>query len=119
MNFPERGVLVEREIELAWAAGFFDGEGTTSCLRARRDKYIYIRMSIAQKFPELLEKFRDIVGYGKVYSNSRGMYSWDCYKQSDVPKVLTLLWPYLSEIKKKQARIAKLKVEERRSSCGV
>jgi hypothetical protein len=95
---------VVSDTDIAWAAGLFDGEGSTSVLKAQRDKYSYIRMSIAQKHPEVLEKFLSIVGVGKIYkANTRNIYSWDCYKQIDVPSVLNMLWPYLSIIKKEQA----------------
>lgn len=106
---------------LAWAAGFFDGEGCTSVLKARRDSYSYIRMNIAQKNLECLEKFKSIVLLGKIYkSKTRNIYSWDCYKQEDVSKVLESLWPYLSEVKKIQA----IKAQEKRDNnkkeiCGI
>lgn len=96
------------DVDLAWAAGFFDGEGSTSILKAQRDKYAYIRMSVSQKYPELLEKFKFIVGHGKIYkSNTREIYSWNCYKQNEVNLVLDTLWPFLSEMKKQQANTAK------------
>jgi hypothetical protein len=108
--------LVDHEYEIAWAAGFFDGEGTTSYLKTKRDKYTYICMSVSQKDPTLLYKFQCIVGgYGKVYHNKRGISSWDCFRQEDVPKVLDKLWPYLSDIKRAQALKAKAHVSESRN----
>lgn len=95
------------EIDKAWAAGFFDGEGCTSILKAQRDRYAYIRMSISQKDPECLLRFLQIVGYGKIYkSHTRNIYSWDCYKQSDVPLVMEQLYPYLSNVKREQYNVA-------------
>lgn len=113
--------------EYAWAAGFFDGEGCTSILKTERDKYWYIRMSISQKYPELLRQFRDIVGYGKVYkAKSREMWSWDCYKQQDCIMVADCLWEHLGERKRTQFTTALDAVEEFRNniivkggSCGV
>lgn len=90
--------------EAAWAAGFFDGEGTTSVLKTQRDKYSYFRMSVPQKYPELLERFLNIVKVGRIYKHSRGdMYSWNCYKKEDVIETLNMLWPFLGETKKLQA----------------
>lgn len=107
----EKVAPVASDVDLAWAAGFFDGEGSTSVLKAQRDKYSYIRMSVNQKLPECLERFHSIVGHGKIYkANKRDIYSWDCYKQSDVPKVLEMLWPYLSSVKRDQAIRAQEKV---------
>ena len=99
------------DVELAWAAGFFDGEGSTSVLSTKRDKYTYLRMSVSQKNPQLLEKFLSIVGCGKIYkSNQRPIHSWDCYIEKDCESVLALLWPFLGEQKKHQADKARNKV---------
>jgi hypothetical protein len=95
--------------QLAWAAGLFDGEGTTSVLAAKRDKWQYPRMSMAQKDPEVLYKLQALLG-GKIYaSTTRNIYNWNVYKKEDVIDALNKLWPYLSEAKKKQA----IKVFER------
>jgi len=97
-------VSVVCNTDIAWAAGFFDGEGTTSILKTQRDKYSYIRMGLSQKLHECLDRFYSIVQVGKIYtSNTRDIRSWNCYKYDDVVDVLNLLWPYLSEIKKQQA----------------
>lgn len=108
------------DIDRSWAAGFFDGEGTTSNLKTKRDKYIYIRMSISQKNPELLEKFLSIVGMGTIYkSKTRNIYSWNCYKQEEVEKVLDLLWPYLGNQKRQQAQNARNNITGKGGTCGV
>jgi hypothetical protein len=113
---------VASDVDLAWCAGLFDGEGTTSVLKAQRDKYAYIRMSISQKYPEVLEKFQGIVGVGSIYkSKTREIYSLDIYKQVDVLVCLEMLWPFLSEIKRKQATVAKdfVAVHSKQIVCGV
>ena len=92
------------EVDLAWCAGLFDGEGSTSVLKAQRDKYSYIRLSVSQKDNRVLQKFQSIVGYGKIYkSKTRNIHSFDVYIQEQVIAVLNKLWPYLSEVKKEQA----------------
>ena len=89
--------------ELAWAAGFFDGEGTTSYLK--KGSWMGPRMSVAQNNPETLERFQLAVQCGKIYEHTtrKGMYSWNCQKKEDVEKVLNMLWPFLSNQKKEQA----------------
>lgn len=95
------------DVDRAWAAGFFDGEGSTSVLSTKRDKYSYLRMSVSQKTPQLLEKFQSIVGRGKIYkSHTRTIYNWNCYVREDCEAVLALLWPYLGQVKKDQADAA-------------
>lgn len=101
-----------RELDLAWAAGLFDGEGSTSTLKAQRDKHIYLRASVAQKDRRVLDKFQKIVDCGKVYSQkSRIMHSWDCYRQDEVYSFLELLWPYISEQKREQIFLAKERIK--------
>lgn len=102
------------EVEYAWCAGFFDGEGTTSVLAAKRDRWKYPRMSIAQKNPETLVRFQNAVG-GKIYrSHTRDIYNWNLYNSDDVQDALNKLWPYLSEQKKQQANTVFQTCEEAR-----
>lgn len=104
---PAKEVFVESNVNAAWAAGLFDGEGSTSVLKAQRDKYAYVRMNVPQKLREVLDKFLDIVKVGKIYKHkTRDMHSLDIYKKEDVENTLNLMWPYLSEVKKKQALFA-------------
>lgn len=93
-------------IEHAWAAGFFDGEGTTGyCPKAKST-----RLQISQKDPALLYRFARAVGVGKVcgpYRNGKGeVYQFRVSRRSDVVSVMTKLWPYLGDQKKDQARAA-------------
>ena len=91
------------EAELAWAAGFFDGEGTTSYFRSKN--WYGPRMSITQKGRIPLDRFLAAVGVGKIYiiRKRNGQYSWNCQTKEGVHNVLNKLWPYLCEVKKKQA----------------
>ena len=105
--------------ELAWAAGFFDGEGTIY-QRSRRSQKEW-NIEVAQKDRRPLDRFVSAVGHGKVINrNGRGHtkphFMYVCYKMNDREDVLNALWPYLSEPKKEQA----LKVVTGHGgSCGV
>jgi hypothetical protein len=97
-----------RQLELAWAAGFFDGEGSTS---PHRDKtgYCIVQMSIGQVEREPLDRFMKVVG-GKIYGprahknrfGSRPQYRWKA-DGIGARAILGLLWPYLTEVKRSQA----------------
>lgn len=105
------------DVDFAWAAGFFDGEGCTSVLTAKRDRHSYLRMSVSQKDREVLDKFHSIVGCGKVYTaKTRPIHSWDCYTETECESVLELLWPYLGSKKKQQANEARNTVYRRRNT---
>ena len=89
--------------ELAWAAGFFDGEGSTSLAVGKKNKLP--RISISQKKSECLYKFRRIVGFGNVYGPLRdyNIHVYSIQNAKGIDTTLTLLWPHLSEVKREQA----------------
>lgn len=98
--------------ELAWAAGFFDGEGSTSLMGRKRksgERYRYLTVQVSQKDPRPLFRFMGAVGVGQVYgpyASQRDKYKF----QATGPRahiVIDLLWPYLSEPKREQATRAK------------
>lgn len=90
--------------EIAWAAGFFDGEGTTCLQKQTKSGRDYPRIAITQKFPEVLHRFRAAVNIGKVYGPYRHAAPYQfvatCH---DAVIALRVIWPYLSPIKKAQA----------------
>lgn len=103
------------KIEAAWAAGFFDGEGCTTVTSFKNKtkkgikKSSSIRMSVAQVEIEPLKRFFSAVNIGAI----RGPYKYGTNKQyhfqwnasgRDVFRALKILWPYLSNVKKRQAR---------------
>lgn len=89
-----------RDLERAWAAGFFDGEGNTS------GKF-QITVSIAQVNKNTLDRFHNVVGVGtmtlkKASGSSRPIWTLRAYS-SNVVKFLNPIWPYLSDEKRLQA----------------
>lgn len=88
--------------ELAWAGGFFAGEGSTYLSAGRG------RMSINQNDPEVLLRFQDAVGMGTVtgpYERTGGNAYWT-YAVSGwvkVQAVTAMLWPWLGTLKQEQA----------------
>ncbi len=101
------------ETELAWAAGFFDGEGSVSTRsRSRAGRRPEMRITISQVHPEVLERFRDAVGLGSVTGphdypsrtpNRQVQWRYCTYGTPQTRSVIELLWPYLSSVKRVQA----------------
>ena len=61
-----------KELELAWAAGFFDGEGCTCIWKGNtgfnnRRVQVQIHQSSADGTPEVLKRFLEAVEVGKIY----------------------------------------------------
>lgn len=89
---------------LAWAAGFFDGEGSTYLDPAPR-------LTVVQNHPAVLERFADAVGglgamHGgtKIYGRAKKpVYQYRISGFAKVQAALAMLWPFLSEQKREQA----------------
>lgn len=96
--------------ELAWAAGFFDGEGCTTANGnpTKFGKAVTVRMSVAQVEIEPLLRFACAVGYGAVRGpymskgNKQPHFQWNV-SGAECCFVLDRLWPYLGVSKMRQA----------------
>lgn len=97
------------DTELAWAAGFFDGEGCTMVQR-RAGRVISIKIVIGQQHDEVLLRFQKAVGVGNVVypkslkpdGRTRAIHLNICGKEK-VLHTLKLIWPYLGSVKREQA----------------
>lgn len=124
------------QIELAWAAGFFDGEGCVGCYdtRAVRGRghgkgAIRLMMAISQTpttascVPDVLCRFRQAVGSGRIgavhpqpersFPNGRPHYRLSISGAEDVRTVYDKLRPYLSEVKRAQFELALKRWDDR------
>jgi hypothetical protein len=100
-----------RPEELAWAAGLFDGEGSTSTYIPKDRKSPRRQMAVSQggapgELPAVLVRLRKIVQVGNVTGPYDGLYYWKVTKKDEVDSVGALLWPYLSSEKRIQIRDA-------------
>jgi LAGLIDADG DNA endonuclease family protein len=108
-RFSLRPCRDSRRVSLAWAAGFFDGEGCFSYSSAAR----YPCVSITQKDREVLDRFRAVVRIGKVYGPYRNppgrtlstnpFYLYRTHGYERVQAVAALLWFELGSAKHAQA----------------
>jgi hypothetical protein len=98
------------ERELAWAAGFFDGDGWAALVRAgggRIRPMARINQSDPDGVPAVLLRFRAIVSVGVVRGPTQepgleDAYHWDVGSRVDVRHVGSLLAPWLCEEKRAQ-----------------
>jgi hypothetical protein len=104
------------KIELAWAAGFFDGEGHVSCRPTRNSRSRAYRMyvQISQTDPEPLLRFKAAVhGVGVTHGPfmPKGpqwspVWTYRANRFEQAQAVLAMLWPFLSGPKRRAAQIA-------------
>jgi len=98
---------------LAWAAGLFDGEGSTELYTRRIPErtWFALRSRVsqcdAQGIPEVLRRFRAAVGCGRIDGPTSGegyenAYKWDA-GADDTLRVLAMIWPWLGIVKRVQA----------------
>lgn len=91
--------------ELAWCAGFFDGEGWISTTMD------YPRIEVAQVHVEPLERLQQALNVGVISGphkqtnpNSQDYYAWNVNGFERCQYVICCLWPYLCSIKKGDAK---------------
>jgi hypothetical protein len=93
--------------EIAWAAGLFEGEGSITHVRGRTQ----LRIQMAD--PEVLERFLEIVGVGKIYGpytkpardgyKRKPRWIWIC-DGPFVPVIFRTLAPWLSTRRRGRGR---------------
>lgn len=96
----------------AWAAGLFDGEGST-CLVEHRSHagYLVGEMSVTQTsalaVPDVLERYRSVVDRGNITGpvmyHDCAAYKWRTYSLDDIASCFHLLAPQLGGVKRQQA----------------
>ena len=94
--------------ELAWAAGFFDGEGWSGLAREAHRRTAQpqarINQADARGVPEVLLRFQSGVGFGNIagpYEKDGriDLYRWDVSSRSHVEQLHHLLLPWLGRVK--------------------
>lgn len=101
--------------QLAWAAGVFDGEGSSSAdlriLPGRRQRRIVAQ--VAQAHEELPRRFQAAVQVGTVKGpykprrpNGLPVWSWSVSRFETVQAVAVMLWPWLGTVKREQFALA-------------
>jgi hypothetical protein len=98
------------EIEIAWAAGLMDGEGTFQIASDARSGKYYARMRLGMCHHGAVKRFGDIMGVGNVCSEKTParqanywQYRWSTSGQNAI-NCAKLLLPYLV-VKRHEAEI--------------
>lgn len=85
------------QVEVAWAAGLFEGEGSCGIGSGQRQP----RLQLVMTDRDVVDRFAEVIGVGNVRTYHRPpnkrYWQWSVQSQSDVLHVLNLLWPYLGQ----------------------
>ncbi len=97
----------------AWAAGPFDGEGSTSLGKHRtHEGYFTIEMAVTQSsdgpVPEVLQRLRSTVDVGRVCGPYRGkagakVFRWKACTLREIERAFELIVEWLGLVKRRQA----------------
>lgn len=94
-------------IALAWAAGFYDGEGSTFVYQPRPG-YLRLDVSVSQAgegIPEVLHRFQAaMLGMGEIEPPIEdGTWKWRSRSFGEAQAAVALLWRWLGPVKRGQA----------------
>lgn len=99
----------KNEIDLSWAAGLFEGEGTFTLSRWHGNS-IGPKAALVMGDEEIVNRFHRIVGLGRVCienrkqraSHHKVMYRWTVSERSEFLDFASLLMPYLGARRREQ-----------------
>jgi len=98
--------------EIAWAAGFFDGEGSTGCSWREKKRDRQLRLSISQVNKDNLLRFQNATGnLGHILGpyqrpGRKPIWAYRIDTAKGVKAIIGILWPFLSKEKRQQATVA-------------
>jgi hypothetical protein len=112
---PQVDVAAHDDLWRAWAAGLFDGEGSSYLLKHRTHPgYLVGELAVTQSSPvgspDILRRFALVVGVGHINgpfvqrNATMDVYRWKAGAIQDVERVLANLWPWLGGVKRAQAQ---------------
>ena len=104
--------LHDRQLGDAWAAGFFDGEGTVTGRKKSKGGVIEVKLSAVQVDPRPIHLLIEMYG-GSAQVVKRGNENWqDCvvWQRTGAKSVNDILerWLPFLQVKREQAEIARL-----------
>ncbi len=126
MNNP----LTQRDVDIAWLAGFFEGEGTIYVQKTKFKKkdgtttiHCRLRICLCQNYTEPLNKCKEIFsGFeirGPYKNNTSKNMHYQCYvTDAKTLEVLKLISPFLSARRLTQIEAAKTEFNQWLSQKG-
>lgn len=105
VNSELDAIVEPRPIEVAWAAGIYEGEGYTCICKSKKDGYVgqTAQVVVAQKGPEILHRLKRYFG-GSVNAiqGKHPHYRW-VICGARARNFLISVYPHLSERRRDQA----------------
>ena len=91
-----------------WAAGFFNGEGSTGTFKMDNHGHKYCRATVSQTDLPVLQQFHEAVEVGKIVGlyqikQNKPIWAWNANGYEQASEALFRIWPWLSQPKREQA----------------
>jgi len=98
----------QRYTDIVWAAGLFEGEGSITHAANYPNKK---NLSIGMTDKDVMERFVDVVGHGKLYGpycykkskNIKPYWQWKIWKNSEVLRILKMFLPHFGKRRTERA----------------
>lgn len=95
--------MTSHEMDVAWAAGLFEGEGSITLNRktSARRELLYGCFAVGMTDEDVIRRLRDVMGFGSIRVEPRShlgrkdMYVWKTNSRSDFLRAAELLRPWL------------------------
>lgn len=97
--------MIPSAFDLAYIAGFVDGEGYFGLIK-RRDATYRPTVTVVQKKPKVCYWLQEIFGFGGVFMDTDGTSRWRNFNREDIVVFINFIEPYL-KIKLREARMLK------------
>lgn len=103
--------MTRRKLDLAWAAGLFEGEGSfySNVVRKQSQTYSYPCAEVHMTDEEVVRRFAGVIGFGKVWPKKarsarwKPQWAWRCHGARDTTRLVELIGSWLSSRRKEAA----------------
>lgn len=99
------------EVEAAWFAGLFEGEGciTRATRRSKWGETHYYTLKINMTDEDVIRRISDVTGYRSLYGphqpkgNRKPYWAWECQNRQEVVRILTAIRSHLGQRRRAKA----------------
>jgi len=95
---------VPNQVDLAWVAGYLEGEG---CFSVDKRLSRYVRVQVTSADLDVLERFMSIVKIGYIHEKRTGgrrYWCWACTRRRDAVALMEAVYPFLGQRRQKRIR---------------
>lgn len=116
-----------RELDVAWLAGFWEGEGWINFVHSKAMKFPQLRISLTQNQREPLDKVKEMYGFGGVFADKYNKCFRYITTTSKAAQIAREILPYIVNPYKRGQIISALEkhdqyqkeIKDRKANCDI